>query len=598
MPHTWRVHLSRRNIFLFIASLVALTLVAGAASLPSLERHYFRQQARQDTAPLKLAAESLRAAISRYAPLPALIAERAILVDLLARPDDGALLETVNEDLRQTATAVRASDVFVMDITGRTLAAATYREPGSYVGRNFNYRAYFGQALNGDLSSFQIYGTTTGEQGYFYAAPIEDGTRIVGVLAVKFNIDAFESVWRGADSDFIVSDRNDFILMSSRPDWHFRAMRPLSDATRQVIAQNLQYPIDRIDLLPITARDLGDMAQHVEVASDTSESFVKSSLRLAEYDWTMSSLSPTTPATLNALRTLLLIELTALLMIAGLMAYLFKQGRDAEKLVREQKAKRVLEEAVADRTADLRKALADLERTQLDLIQAGKLSGLGQMSAALSHEFNQPLAAVKTYADNARAFLQRQNVAEADGNLKNISKMVDRMASISTHLRNFARRPQQPTGPLVLNAVVQDAISVLDVRLAAGGGRIAYTPPEGDIWVTGGHVRLQQVIVNLINNALDAMEDQAAPVVEVTVVGPKVTVRDTGAGIDEEVSGQMFDPFFTTKSPGKGLGLGLSISYNIVNDFGGSLIASNHPDGGAVFSVVLQPTAPREVAAQ
>ncbi len=590
--------LSRRRIFGLVATLAVITGLAGALSFPTLERHYMRQQAAQDAVPLNLAAEGLRAALERYAPLPALIAERSMLTAALNTPGDAALINAVNEDLRQTAATVKASDVYLMDISGLTIAAASYREPGSYLGRNFNYQSYFTQALNGDLSSFSIYGTTTGERGYFYAAPVEDGERIVGVLAIKFNISAFESIWRGADSEFMVTDRNDFVLMSSRPDWHFRAMRPLSDATLRLIAQNLQYPIDRIDLLPITSRPLTADARQVSIEGTPRESYVLSSLRLNDLDWTMSALSPRRPATLNALNTLLIGGLMALLALAALLAYLLKQARQAEVFAREQEAKRMLETAVAERTADLQTALGDLKQTQTDLIQAGKLSALGQMSAALSHEFNQPLAAVKSYADNATAFLERDRVPEAQDNITRISKMADRMATISAHLRNFARRPQQATGPLLLNAVIQDALAVVDMRLASEGGDIVYTPPEAEIWVTGGHVRLQQVIVNLINNALDAMEDQTTRVVTLDVQGTTVQVRDTGPGIEPAKVDNIFDPFFTTKAPGKGLGLGLSISYNIVSDFGGTLSCQNHPDGGAVFSVTLQPASPVEVAAQ
>lgn len=590
--------LSRRRIFGTVTAIAALTVLAGALSFPALERHYMRQQAAQNAVPLKLAVEGLRAALDRYAPLPALIAERAPLTALLNAPDDLVLRDAVNEDLRQTAATVKASDVYLMDISGRTVAAASYREPGGYLDRNFSYQSYFTQALNGDLSSFSVYGTTTGERGYFYAAPVEDGERIVGVLAIKFNIAAFESIWRGAGSEFMVTDRNDFVFMSSRPDWHFRAIRPLSDETRRQIAQNLQYPIDRIDLLPITLTPLNDAAQHVYIEGDTRESFVRTAQTLPDLDWTMASLSPNRPATLNAINTLVIAGLSMLLALAALLAYLFKQANQAEAFAKEQRAKRALEAAVAERTDDLQTALANLKRTQTDLIQAGKLSALGQMSAALSHEFNQPLAAVKSYADNADAFLDRDRVPEARDNISRISKMADRMATISAHLRNFARRPQQATGPLLLNAVIQDALAVIEMRLASEGGQIAYTPPNTEVWVTGGHVRLQQVIVNLINNALDAMDDQPQRIVSLSIDGTTLNVRDTGPGIDPAAIDHLFDPFFTTKAPGKGLGLGLSISFNIVTDFGGILSAANHPDGGAVFSVVLQPATPVEVAAQ
>ena len=590
--------LSRRRIFGFVSTIAVFMVLVGALCFPALERHSMRQQAAQDAVPLKLAVEGLRAALDGYAPLPALIAERPTLSNLLNAPDNPELIATVNEDLRQTAATVNATDVYLMDISGRTIAAASYRETGSYLGRNFSYQSYFTQALNGDLSSFSIYGTTTGERGYYYAAPVEDGERIVGVLAMKFNIEAFESIWRGADSEFIVSDRNDFVFMSSRPDWHFRAIRPLSDATLRVIAQNLQYPIDRIDLLPITRTPLNAEAQQVYIAGDVRESFVLTSQTLPDLDWTMASLTPKRPATLEALNTLLIVGLSAGLALAALLAFLLRQARQTEAFAHEQRTKRALEVAVAERTADLQTALADLRQTQTDLIQAGKLSALGQMSAALSHEFNQPLAAVKSYADNADAFLDRDQLPEARENIIRISKMADRMATISTHLRNFARRPQQATGPLLLNAVIQDALAVTDVRITAEGGRVDYTPPETEVWVVGGHVRLQQVIVNLINNALDAMADQANRVVDLSVDGTTIKVRDTGDGIDLATIPQIFDPFFTTKEPGKGLGLGLSISFNIVSDFGGTLTADNHPDGGAVFSIILQPATPLKVAAQ
>lgn len=590
--------LTRRHIFKVVASIALALAIAGAAAFPAIERHYMHEQATQDAVPLKLAVESLRATLDRYAPLPALIAERPQLTMLLRDPDNAQLQAIVNEDLRQTAATVRATEVYLMDISGLTIAAASYREPGSYLGRNFNYQSYFTQALNGDLSSFSVYGTTTGERGYFYAAPVEDGQRIVGVLAIKFNIAAFQSIWRGAESDIMVTDRNDFVFMSSRPDWHFRAIRPLSDATLLQIAKNLQYPIDRIDLLPITVSPLGRDASVVSIEGKTRESFVLTSQHLTDLDWTMSSLSPKGPATLNALRSLLIAGLVVVLGLMALLAYLLRQTRQAEAFAQEQEAKAVLEATVAARTADLQTALADLRRTQTDLIQAGKLSALGQMSAALSHEFNQPLAAVKSYADNAGAFLDRNQPEAARDNITRISKMADRMATISAHLRNFARRPQQATGPLLLNAVILDAIAVVDMRLASEGGQIAYVPPASDVWVTGGHVRLQQVIVNLINNALDAMEGHKDRTVRLWVEDTTLYVRDTGGGIDPALVANIFDPFFTTKSPGKGLGLGLSISFNIVSDFGGVLSATNHPDGGAVFTVVLQPAEPAQVAAQ
>jgi len=592
------MNLTRPIVFKLILALAALSGGAALAAYPMLERFYMRQQAVQNDVPLKLASEGLAAALDRYAPLPALIAERPELAQLLRTPDNAQLRARVNEALRQTALTTRAVDIMLMDVTGRTRAAASYQAPRNSLGQNFSYQTFFAQALDGLVSSFSFYGTTTGENGYFYAAPVEDENRIVGVIALKFDIAAFESVWRGADSDVIVADQNAFVLMSSRPDWHFRALRPLSDETMSLIARNLEYPIDRIDLLPISATQIAPDAQLVQIGRGPGEAFVRTSQRVGQRTLTISFLSPTGPVRVTALATLVMVGLTVMLLLGALMAYLLKQVRQADALAAEREAKHALEAAVAARTADLSTALADLRHTQTALIQAEKLSALGQMSAALSHELNQPLAVVKSYAVNAGKFLDRNKPDEARDNIQRISRMVDRMASISRHLRNFARSPKQATGPLMLNAVLHDAIVVMEVRLKAENAHVAYTPPADDIWVLGGHVRLQQVFVNLINNALDAMQDQRQKSVRIDVAGTVVTVADTGPGLSEELADKIFDPFFTTKTPGNGLGLGLSISYNIVTGFGGTLAAVNGPGGGLEMRVSLRPAPPVEAAAQ
>lgn len=199
-------------------------------------------------------------------------------------------------------------------------------------------------------------------------------------------------------------------------------------------------------------------------------------------------------------------------------------------------------------------------------------------------------------------FLDRERIAEARDNLGRISRMTDRMASISKHLRNFARRPQEKTGPVPLLSVMDDALDLMQVRLDQADVALVFERPADEVWVIGGRVRLQQVIVNLLSNALDAMSDCADPQITVTLsVQPDqvaLSVRDTGPGISDEARAQVFDPFFTTKDPGKGLGLGLSISYNIIKDFGGDLAARNVEGTGAEFTVSLRPAPVEQSNAQ
>lgn len=591
-----------RTTLVALAGLVVLSVVVGALILPRLERYFLDRTGTREAATLRLATEVMRGALDRTEALPALLAERPILAELLRDPENQGLLPFANEQLRQTALSLDVSDVYLMDSSGTTVAASSYRTDRSFVGRNFGYRPYFTQALSGDLGRFHGLGTTSGLRGYFFAAPVLDGTEIVGVIAVKITLDRFEDAWASADSTIIVTDSSNVVFLSDRSDWHFRTIGPLSEPAIDRITRTRQYPLARLRPLTLTRTSLGD---DLEIITVGDEDFVSSTSLIAAVGWRVSILTPTGPALAQA-RTALAVIILAIL-IAGLIAVVFLQRRARllERLEIQRSTQAQLEARVAERTADLNQAnqrlraeVAErttaeqrLRQTQADLVQAGKLAALGQMSAALSHEFNQPLAAVKSYADNAATFLDRDRPAEARRNISHISAMADRMATISKHLRNFARRPQDRVGPIPLVDVLDDAVALMRPRLEASDATLHFDRPGRAIWVRGGRVRLQQVVVNLISNALDAMEHEADKRIEMSVhrtaEGWRVDVRDHGPGLSEGAAEKVFDPFFTTKAPGKGLGLGLSISYNIIRDFGGSLSARTHARGGAVFSVAL-----------
>ncbi|MEY3002887.1 MAG: hypothetical protein RLZZ491_63 [Pseudomonadota bacterium] len=603
---------------LALAVLLALCLGAGLA-YPRLERAYEIQIGDRDRATLELATQNLRGALNRAAVLPPLLAERPILARLLRDPTNTGLLPYVNEQLRQTALSLDVSDIYLMDRTGLTIAASSYRTDRSFVGRSFAYRPYFTEALDGRIGRFHALGTTSGERGYFFAAPVSDDRGIIGVVAVKITLDAFEATWAESASTIIVQDMSNVIFLSDRQDWHFRTLGPMVEAALESIAETRQYPIAALRPLPARAQPLAGSDYQI-LTIDEAEgraAYVMQTGLIAAAGWRVSILSPVAPAKVQALSALAIAGLILLfgLMVAGVI---WQRRRQLEQQLAARKDEQArLEARVRERTGALDAANrllrhqidervrteAQLRRTQAELVQAGKLAALGQMSAALSHEFNQPLAAVKAYAENAATFLDRGRADEARENIRLISAMADRMAAISKHLRNFARRPQDKTGPVPIRAVIEDALELMGPQLAKSGVRVTDLATGADLWVMGGRVRLQQVIVNLIGNALDAMEGQPRRDITLSLTQAegrcRLDVRDTGPGLSEAALGQAFDPFFTTKAPGKGLGLGLSISYNIVRDFNGRLLAANHPDGGAIFTVELDVTAPpTEIAAQ
>ena len=296
--------------------------------------------------------------------------------------------------------------------------------------------------------------------------------------------------------------------------------------------------------------------------------------------------------------------------ILGLMD---RRQRLAERLEIEAAANARLEKRVQERTSALSDAnLAlrrevderiaaeeALKRAQDDLVQAGKLSALGQMSAGISHELNQPLMAITSFAENGAAFLQRDRPERAAENLGRISEMAKRMGRIIRNLRAFARQEEQPVRPVDLGAVVEAVLLLSEGRIKREGVVLDWAPPEPPVMVRGGEVRLQQVVMNLVSNAMDAMEDREEKRLGVTIEGGalvRLRVSDTGCGIDS--TEKIFDPFYSTKEVGhsEGMGLGLSISYGIVQSFGGAIRGANRPEGGAVFTVELE-RAEREAAA-
>ena len=597
-----------------IVILLALLAIAMAAVYPVLLRSYLVRSGTQGEATLGIAVDGLRNALRRYDPLPSIISERPSLRDLLSDPGNAGLLPFVNEQLSQTALKIGASDVYLMDRGGLTIAASNYQAPTSFIGKNYGYRPYFTEAMSGGIGRFHARGATTGERGFFFAAPVVDGDAVLGVVAVKFTVGDLEASWAASDSDIVATDRNGVVFMTSREDWLFRTNAPTDADARAYISETRQYPLDA--LVPLGLETSG-LTETLSLARIEGQEFVTADALISEIGFSLRLLSPTGPARNAALLTLLGLASSLLVIALGCAILMQRRARIQERFDAQKATQDMLERRVAERTEDLNSANATLRReiderreteqklrqTQTQLVQAGKLAALGQMSAALSHEINQPLAAVKSYADNAGLYLDRGEGTPARENVSRISQMVDRIADISGHLRNFARRPKEDLGCIPVAAAIDDALTLIEGQIKAAGALVEVDCPDPSPQVLGGRLRLQQVLVNLLTNAMDAMDTDPKLQIQVVDQGETVSmiVRDNGPGLPAAAVDQIFDPFFTTKPPGQGLGLGLSISYNIIQDFGGVLSARNNEDQGAEFTLELRrcdADAARDMAAE
>ncbi len=585
-----------------------LLLTAGWYGYAITERYFLRQAALQNESTLRLVVAGLRGALMRFELVPKLVADKDDIRLLLKHPDDVSLVGRVNTELEEIAKNVGASDVYVLNQQGLTLASSNHNQSFSFIGQNFNYRPYFIDALAGKEARFFALGISSLVRGYYFSAPVRDEGKTTGVVAVKIGVENLEESWRSSKTQVIVTDKNGIMFMTSEAEWLFGLIHPLSDKSIREITSSRRYPLDRLKKLPIrvtgSGSDDGGFIMTIPVDGNPQR-FIVSEVFMEDAGWQLQVLTPKAIATGRTLTTMAIVLLLILLAFLAGGLVLQRRARLMRSIELQKQTQDELENRVVLRTHDLNEANHNLKReveertqaeerlrsTQQELIQAGKLAALGQMSAALSHELNQPLAAVKSYADNARTYLQRDKTEKASENIRRISEMADRMAELGNHLKNFARRPKQKVDGAKLLDAIEVATRILSARLRNAGVELVVEPFDPDLTVKAGLVRLQQVLINLISNALDAMEKHPGNTVhvDVEVLDNKVNinVRDYGPGIDDEIIRQVFDPFFTTKDVNKGLGLGLSISYNIVQDFGGSLTAANHLEGGAVFTVGL-----------
>nr|WP_183991405.1 sensor histidine kinase [Rhizobium wenxiniae] len=554
---------------------------------------------------LRLAVSALDGHLKRYEALPALTADDEIIEVLIEDPGNETLRSAANRYLKSVNALLKSSDIYIMTMDGTTIAASNYDSSVSFVGENFSYRPYFQEAARGERSRFFAVGTTSAKRGYYFSSPIVMDGKILGVIVFKVDLDTIEASWAGGDDRIFVSDPEGIIFMTGSDEWRFAAILALTPDRIARTETSRRYADVKLHQLPLA---YGSFAGHETMLirnANAEREYLYVSQAMPEAGWTVNVLMDTASVRWQAQTMMAAVFLA--LCLAGLVSaiVLQRRARLAERMQLQAEAQNELERRVDERTAALarvnsriEKEIAErrlterrLRKTQADLVQAGKLAGLGQMSAALSHELNQPLAAAKTYAETTGLLIARGRVEEASDNLKRISALIDRMASISRHLRNFARKPNEKLGAVSVEDVIRDTIEIVSARLKAADAELSITIEPGLPRVMAGAVRLQQVLVNIVTNAADAIEGLEDRRIDVSASSAAekvmIIVRDRGPGVPAAIRERIFDPFFTTKGVGKGLGLGLSISYNIVKDFGGSLSVTDHPEGGAVFAIEL-----------
>lgn len=538
------------------------------------------QAAQRGEADLLLATDRLTGQLQLYQQLAVIMAAHPSLAEAL-RLGDG---EAVRAILVATADKTGALDVQLADRDGRVLATANGMNDSGLADS-----AYFRRAMTGALGEGHGINPVGGQRSYTFAAPIFGAdAQVKGAVMVLADIGLVEAEWRGARPTVFFTDSDGLVFITNRSELLFwkRAPGQIGLSPPSGVAgefsflQRGAHMIWRERWSPyIPARAL-HLARDLPVIGMRAEALVdvEPARRLATLQAGLVA------AVCLAFGALLFLATERRRTLALANAKL--EGRVAERTRELSGANAALRREVAERTA----AEVALKKVQDDLVQAGKLSALGQMSAGISHELNQPLMAIRQYAENGVGLLERGKTDVAVQNLRRIGDLAHRMARIIRNLRAFARQESEPMGRVDLVAVINATLELSETRLSRDGVTVEWTPPA-PLHVIGGEVRLGQVVLNLIGNAADAMAGLEERRISLSLRREEqrvvLEVADSGPGIEEPE--KIFEPFYTTKAVGaaEGMGLGLSISYGLVQSFGGAIRGRNRPEGGAVFTVEL-----------
>lgn len=521
---------------------------------------------------LELYGANLQAAMDKHGELPMALSHDEEIAHLLDEPGNGQLSRHVSTKFKQLAAATGALNLYLMDANGVVVASSNFDQPGNFLGQPAGPRHLYTAALTQGIKRYFAIDSVSRIPGYYIAYPVGAGK---GVLEVKVSTEELERTWQFSPEIMLVADRHGVVFLANVPQWHFWSIEPLPREIHHELVEQQQYGDSRLPALPILARR-GDLWS-IRDAEARPREYLALSKPLADSRWTLWMLSDLSPQHYRTENIAILASLTAASLIVVLALLFQRRGATRLRFQIQQRWNEELEQQVRTRTAELE--------------QAAKLAALGQMAAGVAHEINQPLTAIRAFADNGRQFINRGRVLQADGNLQEIVDQADRLRTITDQLKAFARRPSEALAKVDLLDVLERSLRLFAESIRHDRVTVRRTESTGPLWVYAEHVRLQQILVNLISNALDAVRSSPAPAIAIESFvregNAQLAIRDSGPGIPEGELEKVFEPFYTDKTAGEGLGLGLPISRSIAADFGGSLCASNHPDGGAVFVLTL-----------
>lgn len=543
---------------------------------------------------LKELVSFLDGALSRYESIPHVLSTNPMLEHVLRDQQNPKKIQELNLYLEEIQHVTEASDIYLIDALGIAIAASNWQQSFSFIGKDYSFRPYYTEAISGNLGRYYAVGTSSDKRGFYFSYPIyqQGGKGILGAIIVKVNIADIEqqstSIAIAGQYQFLISDPEGIVFISSVDEWRLKSLTPLTQAKQYALNASKRYadrPIGELLMKP-PYKGNGNQAMLYQLQTgQDQEQYMDSNHLMSKAGWRVHILAPIKPL-FDSLPALMLLSASIYLLLA--LSILFSAER-RRNLQRMQLAQSLLEQRVEERTQDLQQANNQLKDTQDELIQAAKLTVIGSLSASINHELNQPLAALRSYAQNTQTFLTRDMQDKALDNLKIIIELTDRFADIVGQFKNFTRKSQGTDSATDIARCIKQALTIVQPAIDKQGVELDVQLPKGQYQVWGDRVRLQQVFVNIMSNAIVAMQHSARRQLIIRVTHQDkfcISIQDSGPGVRESQIKKIFEPYFTTNER-HGLGLGLSISQRIVESMQGQINVANADNGGAIFQIIL-----------
>ncbi len=546
----------------------------------------------RDTASARLDVERVRvtSSIERLSGLPIAVAQQPEVRQLVSEPLNTTLQNRVNLYLQNVAEATGSNLLYVLRKDALAVASSDWQRENPVLGKYYEFRPYFFNAMKNQEARYFAIGVTTGKAGYYIAQPILLDQEIHGVAVVKISLDAIQEEWRNGPDQWLLLDEHGVIILASNESELYQTAREFGPSKRDVFDTQRKYADHPLTEMPGLQNALIDTNSPLE---HNGKQYLLSHTPLDALNWRLIHLSNTAPVNRTGLWTFLTVLLTCGFALFSLLYFRERRRKlGLSRIAEEAQRVQSLNDQLNDEIVERKRAETHLREAQSELIQTSKLAALGQMSAAIAHEVNQPLSAIRTYSASTRLLIERDRHAEAIQNLEAIESVTQRMANLTGDLKVFARKSDSLQESVALVSCINSLIDHLVAPLVSSNIRLEYSPPDYEIYVQGNRARIEQVVSNLFRNAVDAIEKQlnGHVIIKLSAANSMATIQvlDNGTGIDASGINHVFEPFFTTKPIGEGLGLGLAIAHGIVEEMGGQLRARNRTNTeGAVFEVLL-----------